>query len=444
MRNKESKDVTTECETVIKWIDGHREEVIGFLQELIQIPSINPWFNPKEGESREAEVQGVIGKRMEEMGADVKKWEPNAKELEKYSKRPGYYADHKFEGRPNQAAVLKGTGGGKSLLLTGHVDVVPAASGWTVEPFKGERLNGSVYGRGAVDMKGGIAAMIMALEAVVKSGYQLKGDVIVGTVVDEEAGGMGTLDFVDKGYRADACILTESTDMKIAPLCRGILWGKLVIEGRSGHIELPQGDWREGGAVDAIGLARVFMDHFDRLNSDWQVRKVHPYLPLPCQVYIAQINAGEYPTAFANQAELVFNAQYLPREKDENGLGSQVKAEIEAFVASVAQTEEWLRENPPKIEWMIDADCGETPVSDPFVQVNIKNLRKHNLPEVIEGVSAHTDLGWFQEIGIPTVVIGAGNPRAAHQNDECVLEEDLIRLTKYIATLVTQWVQISD
>ena len=93
---------------------------------------------------------------------------------------------------------------------------------------------------------------------------------------------------------------------------------------------------------------------------------------------------------------------------------------------------------------MIDADCGETPVNDPFVQVNIKNLRKHHLPEVIEGVCAHTDLGWFQEIGIPTVVIGAGNPRAAHQNDECVLEEDLIRLTKYIATLITQWVQISD
>jgi acetylornithine deacetylase len=431
-------------QAIIQWIEDHKEDMVGFLQELIQIPSVNPWFNPKEGESREAEVQGVIRKRMEGMGAEVKQWEPSAEALAKYAGRPGYYADHKFEGRPNQAAVLKGTGGGKSLLLTGHVDVVPAASGWTMEPFKGERLDGAVYGRGAVDMKGGIAAMVMALEAVVKSGYQLKGDVIVGTVVDEEAGGMGTLDFVDKGYRADACILTESTDMKIAPLCRGILWGKLVITGRSGHIELPQGDWREGGAVDAIGLARVFMDHFDRLNSDWRVRKVHPYLPLPCQVYIAQINAGEYPTAFANQAELVFNAQYLPREKDENGLGSRVKAEIEAFVASVAQTEEWLRENPPKIEWLIDADCGETPVSDPFVQENLGNLAKHDIKEIIEGVCAHTDLGWFEKLGIPTVVIGAGNPRVAHQNDEYVLEKDLIKLTKYIATLITHWAQISD
>jgi acetylornithine deacetylase len=110
----------------------------------------------------------------------------------------------------------------------------------------------------------------------------------------------------------------------------------------------------------------------------------------------------------------------------------------------VAQTEEWLREHPPKIEWLIDADCGETPVSDPFVQENLYNLRKHHINEIIEGVSAHTDLAWFQEKGIPTVVIGAGNPRVAHQNDECVLEEELIKITKYIATMITCWAQISD
>jgi acetylornithine deacetylase len=290
-----------------------------------------------------------------------------------------------------------------------------------------------------VDMKGGIAAMVMALEAVVKSGFRLKGDVIVGTVVDEESGGMGTLDFVDKGYRADACILTESTDMKIAPLCRGILWGKLVIMGRSGHIELPQGDWREGGAVDAIALARVFMDHFDRLNADWRVRKTHPYLPLPCQVYIAQVNAGEYPTAFANEAELVFNAQYLPREKDENGLGGKVKEEIEGFVAAVAATEPWLVEHPPRIEWMIDADCGETSVEHPFVQTIDQSIKKVCKDAVIEGIGFHTDMGWFVNVGIPTINFAAGTPRVAHQNDESISEKELIDATKTLALTLLNW-----
>jgi acetylornithine deacetylase len=108
--------------------------------------------------------------------------------------------------------------------------------------------------------------------------------------------------------------------------------GQIDLPGRSGHIELPQSDWREGGAVDAIALARVFMDHFDRLNADWRIRKTHPYMAIPCQLYIAQANAGEYPTSFANRAELIFDAQYLPREKDEMGLGGKVKKEIIDFV----------------------------------------------------------------------------------------------------------------
>jgi acetylornithine deacetylase len=430
---------TNKQESVVNWIDDHREEVIAFLQELLRIPSVTPWFKPAAEESREADVQDRIGKRLAAIGAEVKQWEPNAAALREYAGKPGYYPDHQFEGRPNQAAVLKGTGRGKSLLLTGHIDVVPAGSGWTVDPFGGERREGQIYGRGAVDMKGGVVAMVMALEAVVKSAGPLKGDVIVGTVVDEEAGGMGTLDFVAQGYRADGCILTESTDMKVAPLCRGILWGKLTIEGRSGHIELPQGDWRDGGAVDAIGLARVYMDHFDRLNAEWRVRKTHPYLPEPCQVFVAQIEAGEYPTAFANRAELVFNAQYLPREKDENGLGSQVKAEIESFVEAVAETESWLRENPPKIEWLIDADCGETPADEPFVQMCLSNLGFVNKPEIIQGASSHTDIGWFDHFDIPTVVIGAGDPRKAHQTDECISEDELINITKFIALSILTW-----
>jgi acetylornithine deacetylase len=227
--------------------------------------------------------------------------------------------------------------------------------------------------------------------------------------------------------------------MKVAPLCRGILWGKLIIPGRSGHIELPQGDWREGGAVDAIALARVYMDHFDRLNAIWRVRKTHPYLPIPCQVYVAQINAGEYPTAFANKAEIVFNAQYLPREKDEMGLGGKVKREIEEFIASVTQTEDWLRENPPRIEWLIDADCGETPVEHPFVQTLQMATDKIRRTTEIEGIGFHTDMGWFTNVGIPTVNFGPGTPRVAHQNNESLHEEELLDATKIIALTILNW-----
>lgn len=432
------KTATTAHQAVLTWLGEHSEEVIGFLQELLRIPSVNPFFGAVEP-GGEAAVQHVIARKLEALGATVERWEPDAEALAAYAGRPGYQPGRDFRGRPNQAALFKGTGGGRSLLLTGHVDVVPPGGGWTVDPFGGERRHGRIYGRGAVDMKGGIAAMIMALEAVLRSGCRPAGDVIVGTVVDEETGGMGTLDFAVHGYRADGAILTESTNMKIAPLCRGILWGKLIIPGRSGHIELPQGDWRQGGAVDAIALARVFLDHFDRLNADWALRKRHPYLPTPCQVYVAQIQGGEYPTAFANRVEIVFNAQYLPSEKDEMGRGSHVKKEIEAYVAAVAATEPWLVEHPPVVEWLIDADCAETPADHPFVRTCAASLAAVGHPPAIEGIGFHTDMGWLVEVGIPTVNFGGGEARVAHQNDESITERDLLDTTAMIALTILDW-----
>lgn len=424
---------------VLDWITSHREDVVAFLQDMVRIPSVNPWFLDASGPAYEKQVQDIIAAKMRTLGAQVEQWEPDPAQLAKYAGKPGYYPEHQFQGRPNQAALLKGAGGGRSLLLTGHVDVVKAASGWTVDPFEAVRKEGRIIGRGVMDMKGGIAAMIMAVEAILRSGLQPAGDILVGTVVDEEAGGMGTLDFVDHGYRADACIMTEPTDLKIAPMCRGILWGKLILTGRSGHIELPQGDWRTGGAVDAIQLARLYLDAFERLNRDWAMRKCHPLLPVPCQIYIAQINAGEYPTAFANRAELVFNAQYLPSERDENHLGGHVKAELTELVQAVAATDPWLKLNPPQIEWLIDADCAEIPGDHPFVQTAARALEELGRPAEVEGMGSHTDMGWFVNVGIPTLNFGAGLPKVAHQNDEYVNEDDLILATQALALMVLDW-----
>ena len=110
--------------------------------------------------------------------------------------------------------------------------------------------------------------MVCAVEAAAESVGPLGGDVIVGTVVDEEAGGMGPWPLADLRYRADGCILTESTGLDVATFMPGYSVGVTVF-GRSGHIENPQGDWRKGGAVDAIQMARLFLNHFDHLNLEW-------------------------------------------------------------------------------------------------------------------------------------------------------------------------------
>lgn len=426
-------------EKVFSWIDNNKEEVTGLLKELIQKPSVNPYFDEDKEYMREGDAQRVLKKYLEEMGMDTEFTYPDAKILAEYEGKPGYYADHTFEDRPNLYAVKKGSGEGKSIMLSGHIDVVQRGSKWTKDPFSGEEQNSRIYGRGAVDMKGGIAAMTVALKAIIQSQVKLKGDVKIGTVVDEEAGGMGTLALMAHGYRADGCLITEPTNLKIAPLCRGILWGKLIIEGRAGHIELKQGDFRTGGAVDAIDKASLYIEQFRRLNKEWSVTKEHKYLPIPCQLHIAQLHAGEYPTTFANHAELTFDAQYLPSEKDENGLGSNVQKEIEEFVQAVAMTDPWLRENPPRIEWMIDADCGETLDDQPFFKTVRDSSIEVNPESVVEGICCHTDMGWFCNVGIPTLNIGPGDPRLAHQADEYVETEELVTCTKMIASILMDW-----
>jgi acetylornithine deacetylase len=419
----------------------HQEETISLLQDLIRIPSVNPYFSNYEEPSREGHVQDIFATRLDRLGATLDRWEPSAADLAKHAGGPGYYPDRDFRGRPNLVATLPGSGGGQSLLLLGHADVVSAGDGWTFEPFAAERRAGNIYGRGAADMKSGMAAAVAALEILRTAGIQLRGDVLLASVVDEEAGGMGTLAVVDRGYRTDGAIIPEPTDLNVAPLCRGILWGRLTIPGRASHIEMPQPHWRDGGAVDAIALGRTFLDAIDDLNTRWAANpaKRHPLLPLPCQVCVSMLDAGEFPTAYAGQMRITFDAQYLPAEKDERKLGGRVKAELEAFFAEIAQQNAWLRENPPTIEWLVDADCGETPADHPLPQLLHRAAQTAGAESTMEGMSSHTDMGLLVNAGIPTVNFGPGAPSVAHQSDEHVREEDLHQATVALALTIAAW-----
>jgi acetylornithine deacetylase len=432
-------------EKVTGLIQSAPDHAINLLVSLLKEPSVNPWFSP-DYPGGEKKAQQVLAEELKRLGAEIKMWEPSAEHLKDYAQGPGYYADHKFDQRPNLAAKLKGAGGGRSLLLFGHIDVVDPAGNWTVAPFGGEIKNGNIYGRGAADMKGGLAAQVAALEYIKRAGVRLKGDVLVGSVVDEEAGGMGTLAFVAEGYRADAAIVGEPTNLTVAPMCRGILWGKIIIQGRNSHIELPQTHWREGGAVDAIQKARLYLQHIDLMNQDWALRKQHPLLDLPCEIKVAMFNAGDYPTTYASKAEITIDVQYLPSEKDQHHLGSKVKKEIEEMVKRVAQTDEWLQAHPPVVEWMVDADCGEIPATHPFVNLLAGNVRRvMALPgetKVVKGVHCHTDMGLLIDNGIPTVNFGPGISTVAHQPDEYISVTDYLNTVKIIAESLIDWCEV--
>ena len=175
-----------------------------------------------------------------------------------------------FAGRPQLVARLAGSGGGRSLLLNGHIDVVPAdeAEGWTSPPFAPEVRDGRLYGRGSCDMKGGVAAMVVAAEALARRGV-LAGDLLVATNTDEESSGAGGVALVDRGVRADGAIVTEPTGFDVWVSCRGSTYATITVPGRAGHAEIAHPGWRQGGAVNAIEKAQVVLGALRSVRERW-------------------------------------------------------------------------------------------------------------------------------------------------------------------------------
>ena len=429
---------------ILDAVERAADRIVATLTDLIAFPSIVP-VDPRTAGPAERECQDYLCRRLKELGFRTDLWEPDGPALyEKYADRPGAHRGRTFEGRPILAGALPGRGGGRSLMLTGHIDVVPPgpADHWRTDPFRAVVADGQVTGRGAVDMKGGVASMLMAATVLRELAVPLAGDLVFSTVVDEEIGGMGALAMVDRGWRADAGILPEATALRISPLCHGIVWGRILIDGIGGHAELRPQSWDQGGPVDAIWLMRQILDGLDILNRRWanDPTKRHPLMDLPNQVLVTQIKAGEHPSSFAGAAEIVIDAQYLPAERDAAGLGSAVKCQIEEHVANICRGDPWLARHPARVEWILDADCAEVPADHPFLGVMEQALRTIGVAPERWGLGAHSDMGLPTEFArTPTINFGPGQPNEAHQPNESVPVAELVAATKAMALAIRHW-----
>ena len=228
---------------------------------------------------QEAALQDYLAEGLLAYGAEIDLFEPDAAAM---AGAPLVPEGLDFAGRPQLIATLRGSGGGQSLLFNGHIDVVsgePKAE-WTTDPFTPEIRDGKLYGRGACDMKGGVAAMAYAAQAIAAANITLAGDLIVATNTDEESSGAGGSALVARGLRADAGIVTEPTDFRTWVACRGSEYGVMRVPGRPGHAEVRHPDWRHGGAVNAIEKSGVVLEAIASLRERWAADSafVHPVL----------------------------------------------------------------------------------------------------------------------------------------------------------------------
>lgn len=418
---------------VLRKIDENREETVRFLQELVRAPSIT---------GREKPCAVVCMNKLAEMHLQIDAWDA---EVDKMRRHPAYndvikYPPSDFPldyaNRPIVVGVLKGAGGGRSVILNGHMDVVTPgpAFKWKHNPWAADIEGGKLYGRGAVDMKGGIAAMIMALKAIIDCDIKLQGDALVECTIEEEAGvGNGTLASLLRGYRADACIVTEGTGLEICRAMRGGIYWRITVEGKPSHgVE----KWK---GKDAIELGLWMHGALKKLEAKLSEGVSHPlYSEAPIKIPITpdKIRAGEWKGMVAAECSLDGYFETVPGKS----IG-EWETIFRKGLEDLASEDPWLREHPPTLLAMEKYEPYELSSSDRFLQI-MRGVRR-----TILGTEHESDRGENGGCdatiranygGSSTVVFGPGGGNA-HGFDEYVSLDDVIKCEKVIAQTIVSW-----
>jgi acetylornithine deacetylase len=417
---------------VAEEIARRRDELVALLCELVAFDTRAPdaGFSSRD----ETALQTYVGERMRAAGLAVRIWEPEAADLppNRYAIPPG----HSFRGRPQLVATATGRGGGRTLLLNGHVDVVSVEPRelWTSDPFAAELRDGSVHGRGACDMKGGVACMLLATEVLRALDVPLAGDLVVNTVTDEESTGAGSLAVAASGLAADGGIIPEPTGLTAWLGTRGSLMPAITVEGRAGHAGLAAAHWTEGGPVNAIEKAQVVLEALQRLRLDWELRPDTRHEVLGrAGIVPTALRSGQWMVSYPAAATLECHVQFVPAQADADGYGTGVEQEIEARVLAAAQADPWLALHPPRFSWPGDAPAGWVGPEEPVSATALDAMAALGLPRTVASRTTFFDGPTFTRAGIPTIAFGPGDIGQAHAVDESVPVDELVRATQVLA-----------
>lgn len=408
-----------------QWLNLNKEHGVQLLQKLVQANSV---------QGNEQPVQLIVIETLKKIGLRVDVWEPDGTELGKHP----YFSStrNEFKGSPNVVGLLKGTGEGRSLILNGHIDVVPEGDRqqWENDPYSGKVIDGRVYGRGATDMKGGNVSLLLALYALRALGIPLKGDVIFQSVIEEESGGLGTLAAILRGYKADAAIIPEPTNMKIFPKQQGSLWFRLQIKGRSAH-----GGTRYEG-VSAIEKALFVVDHIRELEKNRNDRITDPLyhnIPIPIPINIGKIEGGDWPSSVPDLVKMEGRMGVSPDETIE-----EAKNEMENWIRQLKRSDDWFELQPATLEWFGARWIpGAIDIEHKLIKTLTRNYQgvigDH---PVIEASPWGTDGGLLTSIGrTPTIVFGPGVTEKAHFPNEYIDIENVFKVAEIIALTIVDW-----
>jgi len=370
------------------------------LADLIAIDSVNPGL--AVGGAGEGAVAEFCGRWLTARGFEV----------HRLQRRPG---------RPSLVAIARGTGGGRRLMLNGHLDTVGLA-GYDGDPLEPRIRDGKIFGRGAYDMKGGIAAMMTAAARVAAAG-RLRGDIMLALVADEEHGSFGTEEVLES-YTADAAVITEPTNLQVTLAHKGFAWFDVEIIGRAAHGSRPD------LGVDAIAKAGHFLVALEDLGLRLAHGPGHPLLGTGT-VHASVIQGGEEPSTYPASCRITIERRTVPDENADR-LRDELTSLLDRLTATV-----------PGFRYRLSAGLFREPFeADP--QAVIVQTLTHNAEAVlgrtpVVGTSPFwTDAALLHRAGIPCLLFGVEG-EGAHASAEWVDIASLHHLTDILAGTITDF-----
>ncbi|MGI9149618.1 MAG: ArgE/DapE family deacylase [Chloroflexota bacterium] len=415
-------------------VDAEREDMLALLQQLVRMPSVG-------GTGEENAIQHVLAGWLEAEGLVTDLWPLPLAELAAEPDFPGMEV-LRTEGW-GLVGRQPGAGSGPSLMLNGHVDVVPPGdlAAWTTgQPYSGRIENGRLFGRGACDMKAGLVAAMWAVRGLVRSELALGGDVLLASVQGEEDGGLGTYALLKRGWRADACVIPEPTGLDLVAATAGALTFRLRIRGHATHASRrTEGEsalehfWPVWQALSA--LERQRNANVDPLMQRW---------PMPYALSIGTLQCGDWASSVPDL--LVAEGRFGVALDEPVAVA---RRSFEAVVASVSEAHPWLRSHPVEVEWWGGQFAsGRLPAGSGLLD----SMRAAHL--IAGGARAREPATWGAPYGsdlrlmagiggVPTLHYGPGDAGLAHGPDESVPLDDVQVAARALAVCALDFVGLA-
>jgi len=332
-------------------------------------------------------------------------------------------------------AGILGQKGERSLILNGHVDVVPPGDrqAWHASPWSAHIQAGRLYGRGACDMKAGLAVGISAASALKRSGLPLRGRLILQSVVGEEDGGIGSFAMAQRGYRADAAYVLEPTRLRIIPAQAGALSFRLRIRGQSAHASVRY----EGiSAIDKFELIEIRLRQLERsLNQS-----PHPlfrHYPIAYPLSIGRLRAGSWSSTVPDELECE------GRVGVPVGMASaEVRRQFAAAISDVTQRDAWLVDHPPQVEWTGGQfDAVEVDTTLPaFTALSAAHAEEFGVEPEPDGAPYGSDVRLLvHEAETPAILYGPGDIKQAHSTDEWIAVDEIVRAARVVTAAAARY-----